>query len=281
MVLLVNKQTGEPELRPIVASGFLDDADEAPGGANADHLTGAEPVAAHLPGPIAAVSILPPDVVAAAETIAAFEHHLAQAEKTPTEAHQEVPAAVPHVHSPEPAPTLAAPATGPVVAVPIIEPRGVIATVLRPRGIGSEMVLPPEPDRIALARAALVAAGLPTDVIDGKPPVANGLGTGTVKAAAATWNGTKWAAGLVTSVRTLLFFGVTIAVGLLDSLQTIDITGLLSHFTGAKITTGDIMALMGIAGVLLRLVTKGPAFARWSKAAHGGGGSDSLVDDPM
>lgn len=143
-------------------------------------------------------------------------------------------------------------------------------------------------DKMAAARAALIAAGLPTDVVDGIPPVPAGPGivsratNATVAVVKAPFRFTAWLNGAVTGIRALLFFGVTGGIGLLDSLNGIDLSSLLeTYLGGTKVKPGDIMVLMAVAGALLRLITRTPVFVRWRSAAHAGGASDSKVDEPL
>jgi hypothetical protein len=89
------------------------------------------------------------------------------------------------------------------------------------------------------------------------------------------WLKTKSVASALKGARTLLFFGVTALVGLADAFSAIDLSSLSEHYIGTKIKFGDIITVMSVAGILLRFITKTPAFARWQKAAESGG-----VDEP-
>jgi hypothetical protein len=286
---LINTLTGLPESRPMNLGGSI--GNEADGD-RPERTTAPEPV-----------SILPPEVVAAAlEAEAAPEPtavEMAEATEAATEASpvaSEPPAtAAPATPAPVPAPPAAShtPARAAVEQTRLITAAYEVTAgeqVTLDRQLAEKLAHMPGSvapiDRIAAARAALIAAGLPTDVIDGTPPVLIGPGvvsraaTATGAAATSTWHWSAWIVGLVKSVRTLLFFSVGTALGILDSLKTIDLTGFISHLTGKDISSGDLVAAMSIAGILLRLITNGPAFARWKRAAQGGGGSDSKVDDP-
>ncbi len=113
------------------------------------------------------------------------------------------------------------------------------------------------------------------------PAAPGALATAAMATVKAPFTLASWANRVLTSTRTLLFFAVTATLGVLDSLGTVDISGLVADLFGTtRIKPGDVMLLMSVTGALLRLVTTTPVFARWRAAARGGGGSDSRVDDP-
>lgn len=127
--------------------------------------------------------------------------------------------------------------------------------------------LSPQDQKIAELTALVekaLASRTAAPVVESKPGV-------TVRA----WLKTKSFASALKGMRTLLFFGVTAVIGVADALNAIDLTGLIQSFTGTTIKAGDLVTLMSIGGILLRLITKTPAFARWQKAAESGG-----VDEP-
>lgn len=104
------------------------------------------------------------------------------------------------------------------------------------------------------------------------------------------WLKTKNIAGcanrFITGARTFLFFGTTGALGLADSFSGIDLSGLAEQYIGMKLKVGDLVTMMAVGGILLRLVTKTPAFTRWQKAATAGndgiapGVGSGSVDEP-
>lgn len=102
-----------------------------------------------------------------------------------------------------------------------------------------------------------------------------------------TWNLAKAAGEFVKGMRTLLVFGITAALGLADSLNSIDISGLLESYLGTKVKVGDIMTLMSIGGIMLRLVTNTPVFQSWKASVFVGGGAaapnagSGSVDEPL
>lgn len=213
---------------------------------------------------------------AAAVTTVAPVASVPEPVSAPAAAPQAAPPAAP---LPTPPAVPAAPTASPAALDPALQPKDPVDAAI-------DRLAPV--DKMAAARAALIAAGLPTDVVDGIPPVPAGPGivsraaTATVAVVKAPFHFTAWLNGAVTGIRALLFFGVTGGIGLLDSLNGIDLSSLLeTYLGGTKVKPGDIMVLMAVAGALLRLITRTPVFVRWRSAAHAGGASDSKVDEPL
>lgn len=121
------------------------------------------------------------------------------------------------------------------------------------------------------------------------PVVAEASGPcAAARAAYATWRATKTtgraiacAYRVLDGLKTIIFFVVSGGLAVATELQAIDLTPYASMILpeGAHVSASQLITLLSLAGIGLRLVTKTPAFVRWTKA-HTGGGSDSAVDEP-
>lgn len=251
-------------------------------------------VAAARPEPVIIPAEAPTEAPAPAATVAAPAPPAAPlptaASPAPAPAAPEAPLAPEVPAEVESAASIAARlAPSPLDSVPVPVPGPSAASIAARLALVADRLDPAPVDKIAVARAALIDAGLPTTVIDGVPPVGPGIVTkaatatasGAVAVAKGGWNLTKAAGRVTIGLKTLAVATVTALIGLADSLQGIDIVGTASKYLHVTVAPGDIMVVLSAIFALLRLVSTTSVFQSWRKVSPlGAGGSDSLVDDP-
>ena len=65
--------------------------------------------------------------------------------------------------------------------------------------------------------------------------------------------------------KTIFFFGLTGILTMLEAFAGVDVSGFVVRLlpAGWNLSMSDVVVLISIAGILLRLVSNGPAFSRW------------------
>lgn len=133
-------------------------------------------------------------------------------------------------------------------------------------------------DALQAQLAAVLAAQQKPNVV-----VAAAAKTGRASLCAlfTTGRAAKCAWRFLNGIKTLLFFGVSLALALAQELNGIDVTPFVQMILpeGSHVSMAQAITLMSVAGLGLRLVTNTPAFVRWTKNKFGGA-SDSAVDVP-